>query len=314
MTEDNFQLPEGYEEDDFFSFLDKKPSRRSKRRVKYARQLRKNRVPFGQRPAKVRRAKTVSLAWRIRSDANGRGVFYSRDILPGSREWPFEDGKTHHHAWANFVFLSRRPRREGVIYNAYAITALEKAAQEIEEKAGLVVEEQISEEDKALGRERVYSKRLPDGGVSMVFAPHRGLPSLGGLTKEGAKAKWLRENWEKLSELVEVRTKVELDPEYVYGLGVHLVVGQTSVDCQSIPQIIEDFLDRYDASVDLNKRLSEQGGVVDLSEIIDLLRVRMRATLWRWDYTQATAEGREMDKPDEELWPYFDTHSNAVRM
>lgn len=36
--------------------------------------------------------------------------------------------------------------------------------------------------------------------------------------------------------------------------------------------------------------------------------------MWRWDNVQARAEGRETEEPAEELWPYVDTQSNAIRI
>lgn len=305
MTTDNtpFQPPEGYVEDALFRG-ELSDERWLKRRRKYRAQERK--PTFLQLSRQVRRSRTVSLGWRIRTDPNGAGVFTSRDILPGSREWPGEPpGAWAPHAWADFYFLSRKPKRCGLFYNAYAKTAWEQACGDIEEMAQAAVEAMMTPEDLEATRLRAFSKPRADGGSEMIFAPDRGADSLGGLTRQGAQAQWLRERWDQLATLVEVKTNAVLDTDYQHGVGLHLIVPDRSVDTRTIPLIIERFLDRGEVAF--------EDPAMDLSEQLDLVQARMQATLWRWDRRQAELEGKDMPEPDQALWPFFDTQSNALR-
>lgn len=87
MTEKVFNPPEGFEED-FLGGKGMETPRWLKRAQKFDHQ--KKRPTFLELDPRVRRNLAVSMRWRIRTDPNGAGVFYTQDILPGSREWPGE--------------------------------------------------------------------------------------------------------------------------------------------------------------------------------------------------------------------------------
>jgi hypothetical protein len=304
MDQDDFLPPEGFTEDFLFSGRDT-PSRRMKRRRKFAHQRR--RPTYLELDRQTRRSKAVSLRWRIASDPDGQGVFTTHDILPGSRDWPgTPPGTWAPHAWADFYFMSRKPISQGLFYNAYAKTALEAAALAIEKMAETEVLAKLTEEEQHATRLRSFGKPNADGGSTMIFAPDVGVPSLGGLTKRGAQAQWLREHWDQLATLVEIHPSAELDTQYERGIGLHLIVPETSVDTLTLPHIIKAFLDRGEVAY--------EDPAIDLAPHLELLKKRLGATLWRWEKQQAEHEGREMDEPDESLWPFFDTHSNAIRM
>lgn len=304
MTQDTFQPPEGFVEDTFWYGGGGTP-RWLKKSRKFAHQ--KKRPTFLELDRKTRRNLAVSMRWRIRTDPNGAGVFHTHDYLPGSKEWPGDSsGQWAPHAWADFYFMSAKPISQGLFYNVYAKTSLEAAAEAIEEMAEEAVKAQMSEADRKATRLRSFSKENPGGGSTMVFAPDVGAESLGGLTRQGAQAKWLRERWEELHTLVQIKPKAEIEKDYQYGVGLHMIVPQISVDTRTIPEIIEQFIARGEVAY--------EDPAFDLSAHIDVLRLRLGATMWRWDNVQARAEGREMEEPAEELWPYFDTQSNAIRI
>lgn len=299
-----FQPPEGYTEDSLFR-SNKGEERWLKRSRKYAHQ--RERPTFLELDRRKRRDMAVSLRWRIRTDPNGQGVFTTHDILPGAREWPGDPpGTWEPHAWADFYFMSSRPVREGIFYNAYAVTALEKAAKTIEKMAEKAVKSQMSEEDLEATRLRAFSKPLAKGGSSMIFAPDVGAPSLGGLTQYGAQADWLRKRWNDLPSLVQVQPRAEMDIGYQYGVGLHLVVPEISVDTLTLPEIINQFISRGEDSF--------EDPPIDLTAHVELLQKRLAATLWMWDRRQAKYEGKEAPELDEALYPFLHTSSNAIRI
>lgn len=304
MTQDPSPLPPGIPES-FVSLEERPLSRKAKRRAKYAHQRRH--TPWVEQKRSVRSSQTVSMRWRILTDPNGAGVFTTHDILPGSTEWPGEPpGTWTPHAWADFFFLSRRPTADGVFYNAMALTALEEACEAIEEMAREAIAAQMSEEDRQASRIRMFTRRLSGGGREIRFPSDQGLESLGGLTRYGAMAQWLRERWKDLPGLAPVRPRAQIDREYAFGVGLHLTTAEISVDTLSLPRIIAEFLDRGEVPY--------EDDPVDLERHLDLLQARMRAALWRWDARQATFEGREIPDPDEDAINFLSTQTNAVRV
>lgn len=302
---DTFQPPEGFTEDSLFSRRADKPVPRwLKRRRKYRHQQ-KN-VVFEKLPRPYRRAKAVSLRWQIRTDPNGQGVYTTHDILPGSRDWPaHEDGTLAPSYWADLYFMSARPIREGRFYNAVATSVVMVAVREIEDLAEAAIKAQLSEEDREASRLRAFS-RPSKSGSEMIFATRVGLSSLGGLTRQGAQAQWLRDRWDQLATLVEVRPSAEFLPDYAYGIGLNLVSDQATVDTRTLPAIVQQFLARGEVAY--------TDEPVDLVLYLDAIRGLLGTILWRWDAHQARAEGREPEEPDEALHPYFHFESKPIRL
>lgn len=76
--------------------------------------------------------------------------------------------------------MSRKPLREGLYYNAMAQSVPMVAAHAIEQRAKEAIQARMSEQELLEeDRPRVFSKRLRDGGRSMVFAPDTGVESPG---------------------------------------------------------------------------------------------------------------------------------------
>lgn len=304
MSQDQYTPPEGFSEDTLFQ-KDADLPRDIKRMRKYAHQ-RKGKT-WEEKKRRHRAREAVALRWKIKTDPNGAGVFTTHDILPGSAEWPGNPpGSWDPHAWADFYFMSRRPVREGIFYNAVAQSALAAAVEKIEEMAEQAVKDKMSPQDREASRIRTFTRPLDNGMTEMVFAPDIGLDSLGGLTKYGAQAQWLRQHWDDLPEMVKICPKAEIDREYQFGLGLHLTTEEISVDTLSLPRIIEQFLDRGEVEY--------EDDPVDLTAIWGLLAAHLKATLWRWDSRQAQAEGRDPPELDEELTGFLNTKSNAIRL
>lgn len=301
-----FTPPEGYIEGDFWD--DFIGSRRSKRLQKYRHQKKKyDPEPFLSLPCPRRRDMTASLGWRIQSDPNGRGIFHTHGILPGSREWPLLDeaGQRNVSLWASFLFLSSAPLRQGRFFNATAYSVLHQAVEKLEELAEEAVLAQVPDQEKSLLEPRQFFQTYANGSISTLSAPDEGIPSLGGLTRAGAQAAWLRERWEKLEELVSIAPEAALDFSYGHGIGVRFVVDQPYVDTETIPLIIQAFRER-----------GEQGYVdppVDLKRYAKPLRELLEPTLWRWDSTQARAEGNPEPKPSDAVLRLYDFRSQAIR-
>ena len=256
---------------------------------------------------RLRASEAVALRWKIKTDPNGAGVFTTHDILPGSIEWPGNPpGSWPPHAWADFYFMSNRPVREGIFYNAMARTALEAAGEAIEEMAEQVVDEMMSPKDREASKIRAFTRKIPSGGSEMVFAPDVGLESLGGLTKFGAQAQWLREQWDDLPDLVKIHPKAEIDNEYQFGIGLHIITAEISVDTLSLPRIIEKFLERGEQAY--------EDDPIELEPLLGLLNARLKAQLWQWDSRQARFEGKDPPELDNDLLGFFGTNTNAIRI
>lgn len=302
-----FVPPEGFVEGDFLG--DYRSSRKAKRRAKYRHHRRHEfePIPFLDLPRVKRRDKAASLNWRIRSDPNGRGVFTTHEILPGSREWPLLDAQGHRNIslWASFLFMSQAPLREGRFFNATAHSVLYKAFEQLEDQAEAAVLTRVPDTEKALLERRHFFQDHPDGSVSMVSAPASGLPSLGGLTRAGAQAAWLRERWDDLEDLVHIQPGVALDFSYGHGIGVSFVVDQPWVDTETIPGIVEQFRQRGE------QEYTEQA--VDLKKYAQPLRELMETLLWRWDHEQADAEGAPAPEASDAVRRLYHFKSQAIR-
>lgn len=303
---DSFQPPDGFR---LWTLLEDFEARGSKERKATARRIRLNAVvPFMTLPRSRRRDLTASLAWRIRTDPNGAGVFRTRSILPGSREWPLfdENGQRELNFHADFRFLSQRPLREGVFFNAWARTATMIAAQEIENLADETIEAQIAPDDAARAEHRIYAQSQPDGGMVTIYAPDAPLDSLGGLTAAGAKAAWLRARWDVLESLVTVHPHAALDYGYARGIGLHVVTDLPTVDTETLPRIIARFRDAGEQAY--------RDGPMDLAAQGGTLRHLLETTLYHWDLRQAESEGAAQPEPSETVRRLGNYQSLGIRL
>lgn len=296
--------PEGFSLDDLFEVGTwRVRSRKAKRR-----RPRPERPAFLTLSRRKRRDLTVALAARIQSDPNGRGVFTSHDILPGSREWLDPDG-TSGVQWADAYFLSRQPRRFGRFYNATVQTTAMKVAEYLEHLVQEAIEAQV--EAAAPGtrtRSRVYSREIAGGGREMRFGAPPALECLGGLSVAGAQAAWLRARWDALETLATpaLISEVRTDTSYAYGIGLHLTVPETRLTVERIVAAIERFW---------NQGEPEQASApVAYDQVQSVVEQLLRVHLHHWDIQQAHCTGEEPPEWPEELVEIASFQSNAVRM
>ena len=265
-------------------------------------------TPFLDQPRTQRRDRAASMNWRIATDPNGRGLFTTHQILPGSRELPLVDGDglPNLNFWANFHFASVRPLREGRLFYATAKTLTYQAVNDLLEMAEAHVEQQLTPVDRRNQQPRYSYTPLKDGGVEMTSTAHPRLESLGGLTVGGAKAAWLRQHWDDLESLVTLCPSAVFHPDYSQGIGVHFLVDLDTIDCDTIPAIIERF-----------RRGGEQAyedPAVSLKKYGSRLREILEVHLWHFDAQQAEAEGRDRPAPPREaVCRLADYQSQGIR-
>lgn len=304
MNTSNFQPPEGFEPDDWW---DERGSRRASSRRRLPAKLREP-VPFESLPRSKRRDAAASMSWRIQSDPNGRGVFTSHVVLPGSREWPVDPdqpvGIVH---WADLFFMSKKPLRHGVFYNATITTAAHVASKAIVDHVEAEVFRQIPESEHPLTRLRSFSRRNQDGGVSMVFAPDQGIPSLDGLTVPGARAQWLREHWQDWPKWVKVAEMARFLPGYQSGFGLDLVVGAPNLTVDALADCVGRFWEQGEQEF--------QGEPLAPEVLAPALEPLLKSHLWRWDASQARAAGeKEPAPPPPDVLAVMNHESNAIRL
>lgn len=304
----DFTPPEGFtQEDDPWSSLDLSEALLSgavRRRLK--RRRRQAFVPFQDRPRSQRRSETASVGWRIRNDPNGKGVFTTSVILPGSREYPLynDQGERELNFWASFLFRSTQPLRAGVFYNATVTSVIQVAVETILEMAEEAVEANMTPEDAKRSRRTVFQKKTKHG-TEMILAPEQPLESLGGLTESGAQAQWVREHWDRFTTLVAVHPKVEFVPGYENGFGLNLVTDLATVDTETIPTIVARFQQRGE--------IEHTDAAVDLTPHIPTIHRLLETHLWSWDGEEAKARGQEKPEPSLSVQQLYHYRSHGLR-
>lgn len=300
----NFSPPEGFVPDDFLS-SGRVLSRRQKLRRKFCRQKQAY-TAFIHLPRRVRRSMTVAMGWRIKSDPNGRGVFHSRDVLPGSKEWPDVEntGKVQ---WADLYLLANTPQPDR-FFNVTLTTVSMTWAHAITEHVEAIIEGKLTAGERKRGRARPYVRPLPGGGSEMIFAPHCGLDSLDGLTISGAQAKWLREHWPELATLVRpVGESARLAKDYAFGVGLSLVTAEPTLSVDSIARAVAVFRERGEQDYEAPPE--------DFETHRASIEAMLKGSLWHWDASEARSrgEGRPAD-PSEDVLLLMGHESNAIRM
>lgn len=105
-----------------------------------------------EKPLRHRRSRFVAKRWRINTDLQGRGVFFSWHTIPGTSVWeerarlseqPGNLEQTH----ASIHFLSKAHARQGWWYNA-RVSTVEQA---VGETIGDLIEDRLEESPLAFG-------------------------------------------------------------------------------------------------------------------------------------------------------------------
>lgn len=288
--------PEGYEPDPLFSgkFLRDPPSRAQKRRKKYSYpQKRAKAKVFMDLPQRERRRRAASMKWRIQQNPDGRGLFCSYTVLPGSRFWP--DSEAPHLRVSNIVFLPRGPQ-PAWFYNATVETVAHRWAQDLVAHVETAVQAALTPEDLARKRDHVhtYSKRMPDGGSQLWFAPDPVFASLGGRTQKGAQAAFLREHWDELATLVPGVGESCLFKEdrkewkgvgtgVQHGRPLHLITAEPTLSVDGVVRALQAFAARGEQPY--------QEPAVDFDTVRATVEAILRVQLWRWETHEARSKG-----------------------
>lgn len=282
MTEE-FQPPEGFSEDDLFSG---KLTRSAKLRRKYAHQ-RNRKVPFMTLPRRVRAKKAASLRWKIKSDRNGLGVFTSHQYVPGSVDYPLEPGEKGA-GWVDFYCMSSKPLRAGIFYNGYARTILMEAIDTIEKISKDAAEALLNDSEKVQNELRAFTSK-PDkmGLIEMIFAPSPTFDVLGGMTARGFSGQWLLDHLDDVPNLVSIRPHARLMTDYVYGIGLEMLVASPGITVESLAQEIQKFWQRGE--------IEYEDEPVDLTPYLPEIRASLEATAW--SMLRMDAKARNLPDP-----------------
>ena len=140
----------------------------------------------------------------------------------------------------------------------------------------------------------------------MVFAPDRPIPSLGGLTVQGAQARCLRDHWKDWPSWVEVAQSARFLPGYALGFGLDLVVEESNLTVDSLAEIVSRFLAQGEQEF--------QGKPLSSGAWMDATQALLQAHLWRWEASQARSCGEVAPAfPPEEVVAVMNHESNAIR-
>jgi hypothetical protein len=281
MTTPEFQPPEGFSKDDLFD--DEQPSRRTKRIRKYARQ-RNKRKDFLLLPRPKRRKMTASIGWKIRSDANGRGMFTSHQVIPGSIDYPLEPGEKGA-GWVDFYCRSNQPLRMGVFYNGYAKTVVMDVVDQMEKLAGQATKNLLSEEEKQRDRPRMFTKKIRIGS-EVIFAPSPCFEVLGGMTTRGFSGQWLIDHLDRIDQCIKVCPHARLKTDYAYGVGLEMLVASPGITVDSLAQEIEKFYARGE--------ISYEDDPIDLTPYLPQAREHLEDSAW----AMLRADARARNLPD----------------
>lgn len=273
-----FQPPDGFTKDDLFN--EEQPSRRTKRIRKYAHQRNKKK-DFLELSRVERRKMAASIGWKIRSDANGRGVFTSRQVIPGSTDYPLEPGEKGA-GWVDFCCLSAQPLRMGIFYNGYAKTVVMDIVDQIETLAEKAAESLLSEEEKTHDRPRMFSKKTKSGS-EIIFAPSPVFDVLGGMTTRGYSGQWILDRLDKIDTIVQVRPHARFLTDYAYGIGLEMLVASPGITVDSLAQEIQKFQNRGE--------IAYEDDPIDLTAYLPKALEHLEDTAWSFLRMDARARG-----------------------
>ena len=194
---------------------------------------------------------TVALRWTIKNDRDGEGIFTSHQYIPGSPSW-LRDGGAASEAcimhWADIAFCSARPAREGIFYNATVHTVADRVVSDIEDEARNAVMEQLSDQDREAYQahlrfcfDEMFEKIPGSDCYRMLPRRERTWDSLGGLTMDQARARWIRNYMDNGLRQRPVYASFTKDVAYRWGVGLDMVLDAVSLSTHAIVAGVMDF-------------------------------------------------------------------------
>jgi len=228
---------------------------------------------FVNQKRRVRRSMAIAQRWRIAQDPNGAGVFTSDQFIPGSPAWEKAFGSLNSHSgsstqWADIYFMSARPIRDGVFYNATIVTAADDLAERMEEESHTFVEQLLPPHLRA----KMFGRSIGDAPVFEQFNNR---------THYGAQAEYLKTVLASLpTRSAHISCRVQRD--YVYGVGLEMVTDTEFLTMHSIANDIARF-----------QQLGEKDFTIetDIAPHLPSLRAHLRSTIDAFEALDAQARG-----------------------
>lgn len=238
---------------------------------------------FVNQKRRTRRTKAIAQRWRITQDHNGGGVFSTDQYIPGSPDWvkaygPLtEDSATTH--WADIFFMSNRPIRDGVFYNATIVTIADHLKEELEEEAWNYA-------DSLLSPQQQDAAWNFGGGLNgMLRSQHPTFEEFDGRTHYGAQSQYMQNVLANLEQRT-VYVSCTIEKDYCYGVGLHMVSDSPSLTMHSIIQDIHRFQELGEQNFKL---------ATDITPHLPAIRALLRSSIESFE--RLDARSRNLPEP-----------------
>lgn len=238
---------------------------------------------FVNQQRRTRRTKAIAQRWRITQDRNGGGVFTSDQYIPGSPDWekafgPLNaDSATTH--WADIFFMSNRPIRDGVFYNATIVTIADHLKDELEEEAWNYA-------DSLLSPQQQDAAWNFGGGLNgMLRSQHPTFEEFDGRTHYGAQSQYMQNVLANIEQRT-VYVSCTIEKDYCYGVGLHMVSDSPSLTMHSIIQDIHRFQELGEQNFKL---------ATDITPHLPAIRALLRSSIESFE--RLDARSRNLPEP-----------------
>lgn len=261
---------------------------------------------FDELPLHARRTLAVKMGGVIRRDPNGRGVFTTYDILPGSEEWAEDMGGRGF--WCDARFLGRDGTRKGRIWTATLEISAYRCAENFQGMAYDAVEAMFSDSDRRIDDAHNRFEFLPcdeKGYSTLNLLPELEFASLGGRSRTAAEADWMRENLPNLFDLAPLMDSAEILRGYRSGTGLNLALPVTNLTVDAAKDGIIAFLERGEVAYAYPVEAD--------AEQEELARNLVRSYIHTLDRMEARRLGNEPPEYPEGSGNFLGASSNAIR-
>lgn len=233
---------------------------------------------FVNQKRRVRRTKAIAQRWRITQDRNGGGVFTSDQYIPGSPDWTkafgplTNDSPTTH--WADIYFMSTRPIRDGIFYNATIVTIADRLKEELEEEAWEYADGLLTEQQR-------NSAFVFGEGLAALCNRHPTFKEFEGRTHYGAQSQYMQSVLANIEQRP-VYVSCKLDKKYCHGVGLYMTTDSESLTMHSIVQDIERF-----------QQMGEKDFKIptDITPHVPAIRALLRSSIESFERLDARARG-----------------------